>query len=219
MIPTEVYIQYLRKQLESQKTPYDYLQLILPIASGFILAIAGWLFGFIQNRQNTMFQLKKEQYYRSRESMAKIVTLFSEYSTYVYNFIKITKNTFNNRFKLDHQMLDDFITENQMKLALIHQMIRIEFPLSNTGIKEINEEAKNFEIMFNRLDNIQAGILEGGIVPEVMAKEIDEIHKNTNRAIDEVTKKMSEVEIEIIKTLENEAITLKIVKKKENRKR
>ena len=213
MIPTDVYIQYLKRQLESQKTSYDYLQLILPIASGFILAIAGWFFGYIQNRQNTFFQLKKEQYYRSKESMTKIIVLFSEYSTYIYNFVRNIKNIFNSKAILDSQILDDFITENQMKLALIHQMIRIEFPFSNTGVKEINDEVKYFEEMFKQLQKIQSIIINGGQLDEViMNGNIIEIHRKTSAVMDKVAEKISKVEIEIIKALKEEAITLNIVK-------
>jgi len=78
MIPTEIYIEYLRNQLANQKTLYDYLQLILPIAIGIISAIGGWIFAYFTSKSMFKSEMEKEQYYKTKESAVKIASLFFE---------------------------------------------------------------------------------------------------------------------------------------------
>ncbi len=220
MIPTDVYIEYLKNALKSQKSTYDYLQLILPIVSGFVLAITGWFFAIFQNSKNTIFQLKKEQYYRSRESMTKIITLFSEYLTYIYNFIKNTKNKFNSGETLDIDLLDDFITENQMKLAFIHQLIKIEFPFTDTSSKEISNEIKKIEDMFSKLKELQNRLLNRAKNDSIekINDEITKLHSDSAKTVDKITEIISVVEIKIIRSLENDAKKLNIAKPLDEKK-
>jgi len=217
MIPTDVYIEYLRKILQSQKTLYDYLQLILPIVSGFLLAVIGWIIASKSNKQSAIFQLNKEQYYRSRESITRIVTLFSEYLSYLYYFVKNTKNKFNTGEMLNEDLINDFITESQMKLAFIDQLLKIEFPAYRTNISRIVIEQRKIENIYGELSDYQRQLSNIQSKDELISinKKIAKLNTDNLETINRITSIVADIEVQVIKSLESDAVKTQLIKKKE----
>jgi len=220
MIPTDVYVEILRKSLESQKSLYDYLQLILPIASGFVIAAFGWLFAVYQTKFTFRSQLKKEQYYKSKEAIVRISSLINDYMIYVYQFTKLMKNQFNERIPLRNDPLLDFITEEQMKRAYIHQLVRIDFPSNGTNSALISESVRKITDTYTDLAVINNRIIAREITDsDQINLDIVQLHLECKNAVEKITDLFSEVEVRIVNGLRDEAYSLQIVRTKRNQEK
>jgi uncharacterized protein YneF (UPF0154 family) len=202
-MPTEIYREYLHNFLANQKSFYDYLQLILPIVSGIILAIGGWIFGYFVN--NSMFknEIKKEQYYKLKESAIKIVSLFFEFKNYCYCFINKVKYTFDNNEEFIEKFVTDFSYEKLLKLSYIFKLINIEFPTIIINEKKILDTSNNIEKYYFILFSIKENKYSDKFI---------EANKLITNTLKELTESIDLLENEINIILNNNAKKLNIIR-------
>jgi hypothetical protein len=208
MIPTEVYIEYLRNQLANQKTLYDYLQIILPTAIGIILAIGGWIFAYSTNKSMFKREMEKEQYYKSKESAVKITSLFFEFENYCYSFINKIKNIFDSNGEFIENDLTTFSYEKLLKLSYVFSLIKIEFPTIKINETEIHNASNNIEEYFYKLKLTDKNLILKN--NDLYIEKISDANNFIENTINQLFEDINSIEEEINIFLKNNAKKLKI---------
>jgi hypothetical protein len=200
-------IQAANKIIGEQKTLYDYWVLLLPFITAIISGLLGWFGSSYQNKKNSMVLIKKENYYNSKGKITDIVKLFNEVNVCIYTFYKDTKNRFNSGIIIPSDLVNDFITDYNIKLSFIHQLIRIEFSGEDTKINEIVVQLKMMEKNIAEMNNLIKEYYNEyeGISSEQFftqnANEVNRFNAMNQNIINEIGNLISLVEVTIIKKL------------------
>jgi hypothetical protein len=140
-------------QIET-KTVFDFLQLMLPMASGIGLAIGGWIFSYKIAKIGFQNEIKREQYNKLRDSFVNINSLFIQLYEYLYTFINNAKNLYTKNMDMPEYELDEFSSKKMLKINMIFNLINIDFSEIDTNINEYNTIANNIERFYTKLRNI-----------------------------------------------------------------
>ena len=209
-MPIEIYREYLHNRLANLKTLFDYLQLILPVASGIILAIGGWIFAYFTNKSMFKSEMEKEQYYKLKESAVKIASLFFEFKDYCYSFINRIKNIFDSKEKFIENDLNTFSYEKMLKLSYIFNLIKIEFPTIEMNENEILNISNNIEKYFFALKLLDKDLILKN--NDLYIEKFIEANNLITSTISDLFKHIDSVEAKINILLKNNAKRLKIIK-------
>lgn len=144
----DIIVRAAQKLLEQGRDLLYYLTLLMPIAA----AVIGWLAASSQFRASFKKNLEKEHYYASKEHVMEIVKRHTSFLSYLYEFYKKVKGTFNVKQQLPVDTLTDFITEYNFKLAEILQLSRIEFPGQPIDIMPTIDLLKKLEVNIAEMD-------------------------------------------------------------------
>jgi hypothetical protein len=129
----------------------DYLQLILPIASGVILAIGGWIFSYFSNLINFRYEIKRDKNQRLKDTYLNINNLFFQFFEFVYNFINEAMDKYSNDKDFTEYELSKFSSDKLLKLTFIFNLITMEFPEiifdESKYINDSNEIEKYYTIL------------------------------------------------------------------------
>jgi hypothetical protein len=208
-MPIINYVETLWSQLANQKSVYDYLQLILPIASGLLLAVFGWIFGYLTNKSMFKNEVEKEQYYKLKEAAINITNLIFEFHNYCQCFINKTYKIFINKEIFDQNDLASFSSEKMLKLRHIFKLIKIDFPEIKINETEINNISINIEKYFLNLSSINKNSIGG------KNDQYNEMLIIANGfiidTIKNLTREIDSIEDEINNILRNNAKKLKII--------
>jgi hypothetical protein len=207
MIPTDIYIELLKSKLSNEKSIYDYLQLVLPLISGIVIAFLGWFFSYRNNKQLFRQQLLKDKHDGSKEILLKIVTLHSEFIEYYMTFIRKVRDEYLMDNEIAIQDFEDFSLNCQLKYVYIQELISIEFPDIKTQqdiiIKEIDVVEKNIgeisrimslenktnkkELIENEIHSLNESLQ---IIVEYTDKIYNKLIMNFNTRSEEIVKKV-----------------------------
>jgi hypothetical protein len=208
---TDILVRAAQKLLTHGRNVLDYLNPLMPIAG----AVIGWLAASFQFRSSFRKNLEKEDYYASKEHVMEIVKLHSQFLSFFYEFYKSIKNTFNAKQVLPSDVISDFITGYNFRLAEIYQLSRIEFPGQSLEIKPTIELLKKLEAHIIEIDQTigevhqkAASWMPGTPAPTAPDAAIFLFNRISNEIIDGVTSELTKHENPMVQVLADEATRL-----------
>jgi len=206
-------IGLLKALVSKQTAPYDYLVLILPVATG----IMGWFLSTLWQARQFRQNNAKEHYYLVRGKAESIIADYSSLLDSTYNFFKNCKNSINLGTPIDGDAINDFITQFQFKLAAIHQTQKLMFPNRRFSTKKVLEHSDKLVENVREMNTIRQQLLLITQQAKKNDKEIRNIFTNITRindqnlqTIQELTKEVSIVENEMVELINTQAKKLGI---------
>jgi hypothetical protein len=214
MIPIQYFVDLLHYSQNNSKSLYDYIQLILPIISGFAIAIVGWIFAYKLNISGQGFQLEKEQYYRAKESMNKILTLSSELVIYTSEIFDKYFDKGKMRMNCTEPEIMQFNLEAKYKAEYLINLVKIEFPSKEYDSIEMLKEINTIHSLIMEINELcrRSEHIESGLDYDILHVRVDEIQNEYLASQHNLEKIFTKGGALIISDLKNEAMKLKIIK-------
>jgi len=211
----DLVINASRKILAENRNLFTVLSLLMPLVG----AVIGWLAAYLQFKFSFKKSLKKEHYYQSKGNVTTIVRLHYEFLAYIYESYKSIKTILNTVSPIGSDFMIDFITEYNFKLAMIHQMSKIEFPGETFDTRKVLDELKklqdsiaqiNAEIL-RVLENTKSATSPADRLQALGANRINSFYENNRAMIDTITTEITIQENKMIQLLNQQAKQLGII--------
>jgi hypothetical protein len=182
-------------------------------------AVLGWFGAYLQFRYSFKKGLRKEHYYQSKENVITIFKLNSEFLDCIYKSYKSIKTALNTGSLVSSDVMNDFITEYQSKLALFYQMSKIEFPAEAFDLKTISELLRQLEDNIAQMNHNIIKILEDNSsveFPTDLFKSlgsdcVESFNRDNKGIIDAITQEIVLYQNKMIRILQLEAKELDII--------
>jgi hypothetical protein len=171
------------------KIVFDFLQKTLPLVSGIIMAIGGWVFSLKIVKLGFKNEIMREQHKELRNSFVNTNSLFTEFYEYVYSFINKTKDSYLKKIDMNDYELDEISSKKMIKINLIFNIINNDFPEINSNYDEyinisnrIDQFYTDLRSIKDKYDKIEKYI---GCITEV-SNSISQLTKISNELLNKV---------------------------------